>query len=193
MTTTAGPFVIKNGSLILKDGKLLVGDPSCCCSSSGVCCFWLCEYEVDIGWPDIENPEDVPDPASYSDALVEAGWVNIETPPGFRWVKDIIGVENCNNYEVSAQTKLDLEAEVNGIVGDLGGNAFVFPADSFGPACIDDSSREYCERGEGGNVFHPGKTCAEICCPFPCSEEHPCPEGCECVDGACSSVQNPLP
>lgn len=36
MTTTAGPFVIKNGSLILKDGKLLVGDPSCCCDQT--CC-----------------------------------------------------------------------------------------------------------------------------------------------------------
>ena len=202
------PIIIYNNRLLMVDVKLTT-DPACCCkndSESVACCFWYCEYYGEPYWPDIEDPENVPDITEYSDAMIAAGWSFGDGGSVGWWWKGIYGVENCDDEDVAAQTIQDLEAEITGIVGNLGGFGFVFLADfAAGPACIE-ADQQYCEENLLG-TFHAGKACADNpCCSKSCdeNEEHPCysrtrvtPGGmpyvstatgwdCDCVDGECA-------
>ena len=117
--------------------------PEECCvpPTYGVCCGWSCDYVAEIIWPDIENPEDVPevDPPE--------GW--ILNGPGF-WTKVIEGVENCDDPDVYAAIKAELEAELDAVVAPLGGFSVVslYP-DTSGQHCINATEQECADTFSG--------------------------------------------
>jgi len=211
-------LVVQNGAL-LKQGNALASGSECCCTKcsgpcdtsgdcapgcacvNGVCCppnaccFWSCDYVADIFWPEIENPEDIPD---ISEAMTAAGWVLV----GGWWRKTIKGEENCNDPEVYGPKVLGLEAEIDGIVGELGGG-FIVNIDGqpgiSGPGCMDCATQQECEEVYLG-TFHAGKLCGENpCCSGACDEENPCKNttstgwDCDCVEEECVPAENPLP
>jgi hypothetical protein len=180
-------------------------DGECC--PGNACCYWSCDYIAEIIWPDIENPEDIPD---ISEAMAAAGWVGgFFLPPNDVpvWVKTIRGEENCDDPELAAQKSQELQAEIDGIVGGLGGFSIVIlgtVVNGFfsGPGCMDCATQQACEETYLG-TFHAGKTCVENpCCSGACDEETPClgvrsPPStgwdCDCVDAECAPAENPLP
>ena len=163
----------------------------------GACCFWSCDYMVDIIWPDIENPEDVPD---ISNAMISAGWINLAGPGFYSWRKIIIG-ENCFDPAVFAAKVQELQGEVDGIVGGQGGFSVVtVDSTASGPGCHDQwinggVTKQQCEEEYLG-TFYAGKTCDENpCCSGSCDETNPCGYlatgwDCECVNGECVAVEN---
>ena len=163
------------------------------CTPPPCCCYWSCDYVAELVWPDIENPEDIPD---VGDAMIAAGWALVFG----MWRKTIKGEENCNDPGVAADKEQDLESEVDAIVADLGGYSSVdIDLGSSGPGCIDGVTQQGCEETYLG-TFHAGKTCLENpCCSGSCDEENPCKNtlstgwDCDCVDGACAPAENPLP
>ena len=137
-------LINQGGKLLLRDGKLGTGQACCCVPpppTYGVCCGWSCDYVGDIIWPDIENPEDVPevDPPE--------GW--ILNGPGF-WTKVIEGVENCDDPDVYAAIKAELEAELDAVVAPLGGFSVVslYP-DTSGQHCINATEQECADTFSG--------------------------------------------
>lgn len=209
-------LINEGGKLLLRDGKLGTGQGCCCggcnpsscpngtectppcvcvdgfCCPGNACCYWSCDYVAELVWPDIENPEDIPD---VGDAMIAAGWGLV----GGQWLKTIKGEENCNDPEQAAAKFQELEGEVNGIIGEQGGFSIVTNGFFFGPGCMDCATQQECEETYLG-TFHAGKQCLENpCCSGSCDEENPCKNtlstgwDCDCVDGACAPAENPLP
>lgn len=223
-------LVVQNGAL-LKQGDALASGSECCCNNkcsgpcetsgdcapgcacvngvccpANACCYWSCDYIAELVWPEIENPEDIPD---VSEAMIAAGWVGgFFLPPNDVpvWVKTIRGEENCDDPE-NDQKIQQLQAEIDEIVGGLGGLSIVIlgtVANGFfsGPGCLDCVTQQECEETYLG-TFHAGKLCSENpCCSGACDEETPClgvrsPPStgwdCDCVGAECVPAENPLP
>lgn len=137
------------------------------CVAATACCIWSCDYIAEILWPDIENPEDVPD---ISDAMIDAGWVLVAGA----WRKTIKGEENCDDAEVAAAKSQDLQDEVDAIVSGQGGYSTVtIDGDSSGAACIDGLTQQECEAESG--FFHAGAECGDGIGGYAVCEPNPLP------------------
>jgi hypothetical protein len=119
---------------------------------------------AEISWPDIEDPDDIPD---ISAGMIAAGWVFLD---GVGYVKTITGEVDCDDPENAADKNQELEDEVDAIVaGDGGVSAVTLIPEFSGLFCADDITQEECEETYAG-VFRPGVTCDEEPC-----EENPLP------------------
>ena len=173
-------LVVQNGAL-LKQGNALASGAECCCCPANACCYWSCDYIAELVWPEIENPEDIPD---VSEAMIAAGWGLVDG----QWLKTIRGEENCDDPAVAAAKFQALEAEVNAIVGGQGGFSIVTAGFFLGPGCMDCATQQECEEVYLG-TFHANKKCSEEpCCSGPCPNGNvDCAPGCKCVAGKCAS------
>jgi hypothetical protein len=157
---------LQDGKAIVEDGKVGIA-AECCCEEPATdsCCGWSCDYVADIIWPEIEDPEDIPD---ISTAMIAAGWFFRD---GVGYVKVITGEVDCDDPESVTVKAAQLEAEVNAIVAGAGGVcedvALIPEVSGFG--CLDGLTQEECEETYSG-TFREGVRCdAEPC------EENPLP------------------
>jgi hypothetical protein len=158
-------ITIEDGKVVLRDGKVGT-EQDCCCdaAASGSCCGWSCDYVADIIFPDIEDPEDIPD---ISAGMIAAGWVFLD---GVGYVKTITGEVDCDDPESVTVKAAELEAEVDAIVEGDGGVSDVTLIPEFsGLFCADDITQEECEETYSG-TFREGVSCDEEEC-----EENPLP------------------
>ena len=155
------PLTVSDNALVVHGDKLGT-EQACCCSGS--CCLWSCEYVADIIFPDIEDPEDIPD---ISAGMIAAGWFFRD---GVGYVKVITGEVDCDDPENVAEKNAELEAEVDAIVAGAGGVSDVnlIPEVS-GFGCLDRLTQEECEETYSG-TFRAGVRCDEDEC-----EENPLP------------------
>jgi hypothetical protein len=182
-------ITFQDGKPLMKDGKIGT-EQECCCKKcqgpcdeenpcpegcvcrNGVCveatdscCGWSCDYVADIEFPDIEDPEDIPD---ISAGMIAAGWVFRD---GVGYVKTITGEVDCDDPESVTVKAAQLEAEVDAIVEGDGGVcedvALIPEVSGFG--CLDGLTQEECEETYSG-TFREGVRCDEEPC-----EENPLP------------------
>jgi hypothetical protein len=160
-------ITFQDGKPVLKDDGKIGTEQECCCDDaapSGSCCGWSCDYVADIIFPDIEDPEDIPD---ISAGMIAAGWVFSE---GVGYVKTITGEVDCDDPESVTVKAAELEAEVDAIVEGDGGVSDVTLIPEFsGFGCLDGLTQEECEETYSG-TFREGVSCDEEEC-----EENPLP------------------
>jgi hypothetical protein len=160
-------ITFQDGKPLMKDDGQIGTEQECCCDDaapSDSCCGWSCEYVADIVFPDIEDPEDIPD---ISTAMIAAGWFFRD---GVGYVKVITGEVDCDDPESVTVKAAELEAEVDAIVAGAGGVSEVslIPEVS-GFGCFEGLTQEECEETYSG-TFREGVRCdAEPC------EESPLP------------------
>jgi hypothetical protein len=143
---------------------------------TGSCCGWSCDYLADIIWPEIEDPQDIPD---ISDSMIAAGWVFID---GLGWVKTVTGEVDCDDPQSVTVKAAELEDEVDAIVVGEGGFSEVSLVPEFsGLFCADDITQEECEQTYSG-TWRPGVSCSDEPCyetlpePTPTPTPTPTPE-----------------